>query len=297
LAWHPVLKTFFNEYLFHINNSQLKTTTMKTVLITGTSSGIGQQAAITFAKAGWEVAATMRNPEKDSVLSGLANVKLYAMDVDNAQSVDKVMAQVVTEYGRLDCVINNAGYGLDGVFEAMSDEVIYKQFNTNVFGLMRVTRAAVKIFREQKSGTIIQIASMGGRLAFPLFSIYHGTKWAVEGFSESLAYELRQFNIKVRIIEPGAIKTAFYGSSRKFVKPDYTNAYDNFLATAEKVGADAGKNGDSAEKVAQTILKAATDNSNKLRYPVGNPAPLLLTLRKLIPESWFFGIVRNTYKL
>ncbi len=270
---------------------------MKTVVITGASSGIGKAAAQVFAKAGWNVAATMRNPAKETELQQLKNVRLYSLDVTDVASIGAALQAVQRDYGRIDVVVNNAGYGVDGVFEAMTDEVIEKQFDTNVFGLMRVTREAIKIMRAQKGGTIIQIASMGGRLTFPLFSIYHGTKWAVEGFTESLQYEVAAMGIKVRIVEPGAIKTEFYGRSRQFIKPDYTTDYDSFVNKSEKISVDAGSKGEDPKVVAETILKAANATGNRLRYAVGSPAPLLLLLRKLLPDSLFFGIVRATYKI
>ena len=270
---------------------------MKTVIITGSSSGIGKAAVFAFAQAGWNVAATMRNPEKENDFKALKNVKLFALDVTDTTSIVNTLQAVKRDFKIIDVVVNNAGFGVDGIFEAMTDDIIEKQFDTNVFGLMRVTRESIKIMREQKSGTIVQIASMGGRLAFPGYSIYHGTKWAVEGFTESLQYELKQFNIHVKLIEPGAIKTEFYGRSRQFVKPTYTNSYDKFVQRVEKVSMDAGDKGEDPALVAQTILKAANDTSNKLRFPVGKPAPMLLWLRKRIPDTWFFSIVKSTYKI
>lgn len=175
----------------------------KTILITGTSSGIGKSTAIEFAKNGWNVIATQRNPEKETDFKTFNNVKLYPLDVTNLDSITQVFKKVKEEFGTIDVVLNNAGYGVDGAFEAMSDEVIEKQFNTNVFGLMRVTREAIKAMRPSGGGTIIQISSMGGKITFPLYSIYHSTKFAVEGFTESLHYELAQFNIKLKLIEPG----------------------------------------------------------------------------------------------
>jgi short-subunit dehydrogenase len=164
----------------------------KTILITGTSSGIGKSTAIEFAKKGWNVIATQRNPEKETDFKTFNNVKLYPLDVTNLDSITQVFKKVKEEFGTIDVVLNNAGYGVDGAFEAMSDEVIEKQFNTNVFGLMRVTREAIKAMRPSGGGTIIQISSMGGKITFPLYSIYHSTKFAVEGFTESLHYELAQ---------------------------------------------------------------------------------------------------------
>lgn len=269
----------------------------KTVLITGASSGIGKAAALYFAEQGWNVAATMRQPEKEQELNKVSNIRLYALDVTKTDTIEAALNAAKKDFGSLEVLVNNAGYGVDGVFEAMSDDVIERQFDTNVFGLMRVTREAIKIMREQGGGTIIQIASMGGRLTFPLYSIYHGTKWAVEGFSEALHYELQPQNIKVRIIEPGAIKTEFTGRSREFIKPVGTKVYDDFVSKATKMSIETGSNGDDPMKVAKAIFKAATDTGNQLRYPVGSPAPLMLRLRKALPDSWWFKIVRSSYKI
>lgn len=268
----------------------------KTVLITGTSSGIGKAAVKHFASRGWNVAATMRSPDKESELNNLPNVKLYKLDVTDGSSIDAAFVGAITDFGRIDVLVNNAGFGVDGVFEAMSDEVIRNQFETNVFGLMRATRAMIPIMRKQGGGTIIQVASMGGRLTFPLFSIYHGTKWAVEGFTESLQYELRPFNIKVRLIEPGAIKTEFYGSSRVMVGSNLTE-YKDIVDKGEAVSQGPKKTGVSPAVVAQAIEKAAIHSGWKLRFPVGAPAPMLLLLKRILPESWFFTIIRYSYKL
>jgi len=268
----------------------------KTVLITGASSGIGRASAIYFATLGWNVAATMRSPEKEHVLLNFTNLKLYALDVTIPESIETAIQSSIKDFGKIDVLVNNAGFGADGVFELMDDDFIEKQFNTNVFGLMRVTRAIIPYFRKQSSGTIIQVASMAGRITFPLYSIYHGTKWAVEGFSESLHYELLQFNIQVKIIEPGVIKTDFYGRSRAFVGFDF-EPYKAFAQKVEKVGQDAGSKGERPDVVAKAIFKAASDGRSKMRYPVGAPAPLLLMLRKLIPDSWWFGIVKMSFKI
>jgi NAD(P)-dependent dehydrogenase (short-subunit alcohol dehydrogenase family) len=269
----------------------------QTVFITGTSSGIGQLTALYFAKQGWNVAATMRNPDKDKELGNFSNIKRYSLDVTDSSSIQQALEAAIKDFGRIDVLVNNAGYGADGVFEAMSDQVIEKQFDTNVFGLMRVTRALIPHMRDNKGGIIIQIASVGGRVTFPLYSIYHGTKWAVEGFSEALHYELAPFKIKIKIIEPGSIKTEFYGSSRQFIMRDDLTMYKNFVDKAEKLSQETGNNGEPPELVAQEIFKAATDGSNKMRYPIGKPAPLLLTLRKLLPDSLYFYLMRRIYKI
>lgn len=269
----------------------------KTVLITGTSSGIGKATVLEFAKMGWNVIATQRNPENESDFNELPNVKMYSLDVTYLESIQQTLSQAEKDFGKIDVVVNNAGYGVDGAFEAMTDEIIEKQFNTNVFGLMRVTREAIKHMRPNGGGTIIQISSMGGKITFPLYSIYHATKFAVEGFTESLHYELAQFNIKMKLIEPGPIVTDFYGRSRQFVKPTDTNQYDGFIqkfnAAAEKVMKDA----EGPEVVAKMIYKSATDNNNQMRYAVGKPGPMLLMLRKLLSDKLYFLMVRKSYNL
>ncbi|MBK9356402.1 MAG: SDR family oxidoreductase [Bacteroidales bacterium] len=276
-----------------MNNNSPKT--KQTILITGASSGIGKATALLFAKKGWNVAATMRDPLKEKELTGIPGIKLYPLDVTSPDSVNLAFERIITDYGKIDVLVNNAGFGADGVFEAMDDDFIRKQFETNVFGLMRMTREALKHMRPNKTGTIVQVASVGGRVAFPLFSIYHASKWAVEGFSESLQFEAEQFNIRIKIIEPGAIKTEFYGRSRAFVKPETTSEYDSFTAKVEKLNQSAGAKGADASVVADTIYKSVTDNSKKLRYPVAYPANILLPLKRFLPASWYYGFVRKNY--
>jgi NAD(P)-dependent dehydrogenase (short-subunit alcohol dehydrogenase family) len=270
---------------------------MKTALITGTSSGIGRAAAQYFAQNGWNVVATMRAPEKETELQKLNNVRVVRLDVTDTASIAAAFDEAERAFGQVDVVVNNAGFGVDGVFEAMSDEVIQRQFDTNVFGLMRVTREAIKRMRPRRGGTIVQIASMGGRLTFPLYSIYHASKWAVEGFSESLHYELRQFGVKIRIVEPGAIKTEFYGKGREFVRPEGTNDYDALVEKCDKLSMESGEKGADPMDVAKAIFRAANANGWQMRFPVAAPATYLLPLRKMIPDSWFFGIVRSSYKI
>ena len=269
----------------------------KNVFITGTSSGIGKAAVFEFAKQGWNVIATQRNPEKEQDFKDFDNVHLYRLDVTDLESCMESLSQAVKKFGKLDVVINNAGYGVDGVFEGMSDEVIANQFNTNVFGLMRVTREAIKMMRPAGGGIIIQISSMGGKITFPLYSIYHATKFAVEGFSESLHYEVAQFGIKIKLIEPGPIVTEFYGRSRQYIKPVDTNQYDGFIQKFNEAAQKVMKEAEGPEVVAKVIFNAATDSSNQMRYPVGKPGPMLLILRKLLPDSLYFLMVRKSYNL
>jgi short-subunit dehydrogenase len=269
----------------------------KTVLITGTSSGIGKATVFEFSQSGWNVIATQRNPDKETDFNKLPNVKMYSLDVTNLESIQQVFSQAQKDFGKIDVVVNNAGYGVDGAFEAMSDGIITKQFDTNVFGLMRVTREAIKHMRPNGGGTIIQISSMGGKITFPLYSIYHATKFAVEGFTESLHYELAQFNIKMKLIEPGPIVTDFYGRSRQFVKPTDTNQYDGFIQKFNNAAEKVMKAAEGPEVVAKMIYKSATDNSNQMRYAVGKPGPILLKLRKLLSDKLYFLLVRKSYNL
>ena len=269
----------------------------KTVLITGSSSGIGKATVFEFAQMGWNVIATQRHPEKEKDFNQLPNVTLYALDVTDLDSVIQTMSAAQKQFGKIDVVVNNAGYGVDGAFESMSDDIIEKQFNTNVFGLMRVTREAIKMMRPTGGGTIIQISSMGGKITFPLYSIYHATKFAVEGFTESLQYELAQFNIRMKLVEPGPIVTDFYGRSRQFIKPTETNQYDGFIQKFNDAAEKVMKDAEGPDVVARMIYKAASDNSSTMRYPVGKPGPLLLKLRKLLSDKLYFLMVRKSYKL
>lgn len=269
----------------------------KTILITGTSSGIGKSTVLAFASKGWNVIATQRNPEKETDFKTLPNVTLYPLDVTDPNSIEKAFENTIANFGSIDVVVNNAGYGVDGAFEAMTDSIIEKQFNTNVFGLMRVTRQAIQSMRKSNGGTIIQISSMGGKITFPLYSIYHATKFAVEGFTESLQYELAQFNIQMKLVEPGPIVTEFYGRSRQFVKPTDSNSYDAFIQKFTEAAEKVMKDAEGPEVVANIIYKAATDQTNRMRYAVGKPGPLLLVLRKLLSDRLFFWMVKKNYNL
>lgn len=264
----------------------------KTILITGTSSGIGKSTALYFASKGWNVAATMRTPEKEKELSKVDGVKLFKLDVTDPISIQSAIEESISVFGGIDVVVNNAGYGGVGVFEAASQEQIQRQFDTNVFGVMNVTRAILPYFRQKKSGTIINVTSVGGLITFPIYSVYHSTKWAVEGFAEALQYELRPFNIKIKNIEPGAIKTDFYDRSQDLFKKEGLTDYDNYAKVAFENTQNAGVNAPGPEVVAKKIYKAALDRSFRLRYPAGPQAPALLFLRRLLPLSWFRGIVK-----
>ncbi len=264
----------------------------KTVLITGASSGIGRATAEYFAARGWHVAATMRHPEQETELGKRAGIKLYRLDVTDSTTVTAALDQVLKDFQTLDVVVNNAGYGAVGVFEKATDADIRAQFDTNVFGVMNVVREILPLFRKQKNGIIITVTSVGGLVTFPLYSVYHATKWALEGFIESLAFELRPFNIVLKNVEPGAIKTDFYGRSMKKFSNTSISAYDGYEQAALAVMQKTGEHGPGPEVVAEAIFRAATDGSKRLRYPVGGNAPLLVWLKRMLPNNVFFALVR-----
>ncbi len=263
---------------------------MRTVLITGSSKGIGKETALYFARKGWNVVATMRNPkERKTDLSSVSGITVVHLDVLDRSSIKKAVKYTQKEFKRIDVIVNNAGYPIFGPFEETTKEQVDKQFNTNVMGLMDVTREVLPLMKKQKSGVIVNVASVGGRIGFPLYGVYNSTKWAVEGFSEALQYELRQFNIKVKVIEPGKIQTEFYGSSQEIGKRKLKE-YNKLIKKVEK-GIN-GYGGSQPSVVAETIYKAATDGNWRLRYRVGSTSGLTLTLRKLLPESVFLWGMR-----
>lgn len=270
----------------------------KTVFITGTSSGIGLATALFFYEQGWNVIATMRNPDKRKTLlheKGLPD--LVHLDVMDASSIQSAIQYTLTKYQKIDVLVNNAGYAVYGPFEASTIDQIKKQYETNVFGLMETTRAVLPIFRAQKEGVVVNVTSMGGRVGFPLYSIYNSTKWAVEGFSEALQYELRSHNIRVKVIEPGVIKTDFYDRSLDRSESELaSSAYQGILQRAQKtLGEGAMSGGSSADVVARAIYQAANDQSGRLRYPVGSDAKLVNFVRGLLPASLFFKVLeKNT---
>ena len=266
----------------------------KTVLITGTSRGIGLETALYFHERGWNVIATMRNPNKRKTRlheKGLPD--LVHLDVTDEKSIQAAVDYALDKYGHLDVLVNNAGYGLYGPFESLSEAKIRSQFETNLFGMQAVTRAVLPVFRRQGAGTIVNLASMGGRVAFPLYSVYNSSKFAVEGFTEGLQYELRPLNILVKLIEPGVIKTDFYGSSMEQVDdPELEEAYGDFIKRAAKnVDDQVTSGGTEPHAVAQTIYRAALDTSRRLRFMVGMDARMVVFLHWLLPQrlfTWLF---------
>jgi NADP-dependent 3-hydroxy acid dehydrogenase YdfG len=238
----------------------------------------------------------MRHPEKRSTpLHEKGLPDLVHLDVMDCASIRAAIQSAVDKYHTIDVLVNNAGYALHGPFEAATPAQSAREFDTNVFGLMEVTRQMLPLFREQKAGVLINVASMGGRLGYPLYSIYNSTKWAVEGFSEALHYELRPLNIKVKVIEPGVIKTDFYDRSLDTVDcAALMEAYGDILKRGQThAGETAVGTGAEPRAVAQAIYGAATDASWRLRYTVGKDARLVSALRRLLPERMFYWMIEK----
>ena len=274
----------------------------KVAIVTGSSSGIGYETALILARNGFRTYATMRNLEKATAISDMAKrekLQLYTieLDVTNEKSVNQAIKTIKSDAGRIDVLVNNAGYGLTGSLEDLSMNEIKAQYETNVFGLIRVTQEVLPIMREQKSGIIVNISSIGGKMAMPLSSPYIGTKFAVEGLSESIAYDLEPFGIKVVIIEPGAIKTNF--GTGMVVAEKNLNASSPYFKGMQQLQGTLNsllKNGSLPSKVAEVILNAITTPNPNLRYTVGDDAALLTQKRKELPDSEFQKFVLGFFK-
>jgi short-subunit dehydrogenase len=269
----------------------------KTIFITGASSGIGKETAKLFQSKGWNVIATMRKPENEKELTTLANVLVTEVDVLNTDSINKAVKEGLNKFGKIDVLLNNAGYGAYGPLESFTKEKIVRQFNTNVIGLLDVTRALLPHFRQNKSGVIINISSIGGKITFPLGALYHGTKFAVEGISESLNYEVEQFGGHVKIVEPGAIATDFGGRSFDFSNDETITEYQPIVGKVLSAIPAFYQNASPASVVAQVIYDAATDGTDQLRYTAGEDAKVTIATRHQLDDATFIDGVKNQFRL
>lgn len=269
----------------------------KTVLITGSSSGIGKATALLFAEKGWNVIASMRTPKNETDLSSQQNIWTAQLDVLDPESIEKTVREGIERFGKIDVLINNAGYGAYGPLEVFDRESIIRQFNTNVIGLLDVTKALLPHFRAQKEGIIINVSSMGGRFTFPFGSLYHGTKFAVEGISESLAYEVAAFGGKVKIIEPGATATDFAGRSFDFKNDESMEDYQGMMNNLMKMINEIGSNSVPALVVAEKIYEAATDGTDRLRYPATPDATIFLEKRANESDDVFITGLKEQFGL
>jgi short-subunit dehydrogenase len=262
------------------------------VLVTGASSGIGRAVANAFAAKGFEVFGTSRNPSRTEPIPG---VELVRLDVTDAASVTAAVSTVVQRAGRIDILVNNAGFGVIGAAEESSAAQAQQLFETNFFGLVRLTREVLPYLRAQRSGRIINIGSVLGIVPAPYAALYAASKHAVEGYSESLDHETREFGVRVTVVEPGYTNTSFEANAT-----DADSPIDSYAITREQVRralTEAVQAGDDPAVVAHVVLKAATDRTPKLRYPAGPLARRLSLLRKFAPSSLLDKGIRKASNL
>jgi NAD(P)-dependent dehydrogenase (short-subunit alcohol dehydrogenase family) len=261
------------------------------ILVTGSSSGLGRATALLFGKRGWRVVATMRNPSAETVLAQPASIELVQLDTTDPARIIEVAA----EYGdQVDVVFNNAGYGIGGPLEGLTDDQIIRQVNTNLLGTIRMTKAFVPYMRERSSGLFINTSSIGGLVSVPFNSMYHATKWGVEGWSESMAFELRQVGLDIKILEPGGMKTDFF--TRSFDSAEH-RAYADSAARVRAVVSDpqAIARYSSPEQVAEVVFEAATDGTSRLRYLAGEDAKATWAARQELGDEGFMAAMTRRF--
>lgn len=251
---------------------------MKTIFITGASSGMGKATAKFFAQNGWNVVATMRKPEQESELNGIPNIFITELDVTKPETIENAINKGLEKFGKIDVLLNNAGYGQVGTFESLTPDAIRAIFEVNVFGVMNVTRAFLPYFRQKKGGLIVTVTSAVSKVYFPLVSVYTATKAAVEGFLDSVSYELDSQNICLKIIEPGSVDTNFQKRAFEAIESQQSIPdYDTFMAEINALysGWDSVEIA-SVEDVAKTIYSAVNDVTSQFRYVVGpDIAPMI----------------------
>lgn len=251
----------------------------KTILITGASSGIGKATVLYFAERGWNVVATMRKPDDGAQLAA-DNVLVTRLDVVDDASIQSAVDAAHDRFGGIDALLNNAGYGAYGALEATPMHVTRRQFDVNLFGLIAVTQAVLKGMRARKSGVIVNVSSVGGRMCYPFGALYHGSKWAVEGLSEALHYELIPLGIRVKVVEPGGVDTDFAGRSFVFTNDESMAEYQPMVQAL--LAAQANTDTSTFQQptgVAEVIWEAVHDETDRLRFISGDGAKALLGAR------------------
>ena len=272
------------------------TSHQRVAVVTGTSSGIGQEISLTLARNGFLTFATMRNLIKKENIKSVAEkenlpVKIMMLDVADDRSVNNTIQSITNETSRIDVLVNNAGYGLMGAFEDLLMEEIKAQFETNLFGLIRTTQAILPIMRKQNSGVIVNISSGAGRFGFPGGSAYVSTKFAVEGLSESMSYELEPFGIKVILIEPGFVKTNFH---QAMIRPQHPNSpYSQMMQKRAAASTQFFQNGSPPELVAKTVLVAINSPNPNLRYLVGKDVEEWVKSKNSMTDAEFHDMMMN----
>ena len=265
----------------------------KTVFITGSSSGLGRASAKLFSSHGWRVIATMRNPDKEAELAELPNVVLLSLDITDPHQIDRAAARVASD-GAIDVVFNNAGYGMSGPLEGISDDQMLRMVSTNLLGPIRTTKAFIPHFRERKAGLFINTSSIGGLITVPFNSLYHATKWALEGWSESMAFELGQLGIGMKIVEPGGMKTDFFTRSLDVGRhPAYDALLDSVMGAITDPKQMATYS--TPEQIAEVVFEAATDGKDQLRYVAGPDAQATYATRLQLGDEAFRNAIRQQF--
>jgi NAD(P)-dependent dehydrogenase (short-subunit alcohol dehydrogenase family) len=274
---------------------KIEKTKKKVAVVTGSSSGIGYETALLLARNGFDTFATMRNMNKSKEITDVSKkenlpLRVLQLDVTDDRSVVDAIYNISKEKNSIDVVVNNAGYGLMGSVEDSSIDEIKAQFETNFFGAIRVMQEVIPIMRKQKTGTIVNVSSIAGRIGFPMGSAYVSSKFALEGLSESMSYELKQFGIKIVLIEPGVINTNFALVTPKKVL-DTNSSYSQLMNKMEENLFSTIANGTSPKEVANVIVRAITEASPEHRYLVGNDALELINARKNSTDEEFEKII------
>ncbi len=269
----------------------MNTTNPRVALVTGASSGIGLATAKSLRIAGFRVFGTSRR----AVAESLDGITMLTCDVTDDESVAKLAERVLTEAGRIDLLVNNAGSGLFGAAEESSTVQAQALFDVNVFGVLRMTRAVLPAMRHQRTGRIINVSSVLGLIPAPYSALYASTKHAIEGYSESLDHELRTFGIRVVLVEPAFTRTAF---EENLARPDQLlDVYDAARASMNIINKKAIETGDAPDVVARTIVEAASAVVPKRRYAAGKMVRRISLLRRFVPESAFDRSLRKQFRL
>ena len=279
--------------------SSLSSSNQKVAVVTGSSSGIGFETSLTLARSGFLTYATMRNLGKGATIKSVATkeglpIRVVQLNVTEGRSINDAIHSIKSDVGKIDVLVNNAGYGLNGAFEDLAMEEIKAQYETNLFGVIRVTQAVLPIMRKQKSGIIVNISSGAGRFGYPGGSAYVSTKFAIEGLSESMAYELEPFGIRVVLVEPGVIKTNFVNSivaAKKSQDPNspYTQLMQNVATSFQHMI----EGGSSTDVVAKVVLKAVTSENPSLRYLAGKDVETWIEGKKSMSDEEFYKMMKE----
>jgi NAD(P)-dependent dehydrogenase (short-subunit alcohol dehydrogenase family) len=265
----------------------------KTIFITGSSSGLGRATARLFASRGWRVIATMRSPDKEKELAKIPGITLLPLDITDLLQIEAAAAAAV-EAGGVDVVFNNAGYGLAAPLEGTTDEQILRIVNTNLLGTIRTTKAFIPHFREKRAGLFINTSSIGGLMTVPFNSLYHATKWALEGWSESMAFELNELGIGMKTVEPGGMRTDFFTRSFDVGRhPGYDALVDKVMGVIRDP--KQMETYSTPEQIAEVIYEAATDGKGQLRYVAGPDAKTTYAARLQMGDEAFRGAIKQQF--